>query len=145
MAGAVNDILSPDQEQAIIALLNEPTVNRAAAVAKVGERTLYRWLTEPMFAKAYREARREAFRHAIALTQKYTPAAVQTLMKVMADPAAAHSAKVSAAAVLLKFSRESIELDDLAARIEALEHVTGPAALPIRPSTPPSPALDQAA
>ena len=34
---------------------------------------------------------------------------------------AANAAKVSAATAMLKFGRESIELDDLAARIETLE------------------------
>ncbi|QKK08413.1 MAG: hypothetical protein HND58_09645 [Planctomycetota bacterium] len=39
----------------------------------------------------------------------------------MADASAANAAKVSAATAMLKFGRESIELDDLAARIETLE------------------------
>ncbi len=50
--------LTPPQERAIIALLNEQTVGRAAAAAKVGQRTLYRWLREPEFSRAYRQARR---------------------------------------------------------------------------------------
>jgi hypothetical protein len=40
---------------------------------------------------------------------------------VMQDPATASAAKVSAAVAILKFSRESIELDDVASRLEALE------------------------
>jgi transposase-like protein len=139
------DILSLDQQKAVVALLREPTVGKAAESVGVDESTLYRWMREPGFNKEFREARRDSFRHAIGLCNKYAPAAVQALMKILQDPGAAHSAKVSAASALLKFSRESIELDDLAARIEALEHATGPAALPMRPSTPPSPALDQAA
>lgn len=124
------DILPPEREQAIVALLREPSVQKAAEAVGVDESTLYRWLREPVFSRSYREARREAFRQAISLTQRYAPAAVQTLMKVMADPGAAHSAKVSAATALLKFSRESIELDDLAARVEQLEHAS---AQPERP------------
>ena len=118
--------LKPEQERAVVALLNEPTVKKAAEVAEVSEATLHRWLRESAFAKVYRDARREAFRHAISLTQKYAPMAIQILMKVASDPAAAHSAKVSAALGLLKFSRESIELDDLAARVEALEQSAPP-------------------
>ncbi len=114
-------MVRPEQEQAIIALLKEPTVELAAKHVGVDESTVYRWLKEPAFAKQYRDARREAFRHAIALTQKYAPHAVQTLMKVASDPAASHSAKVAAATALLKFSRESIELDDVVERVEALE------------------------
>ncbi len=48
--------------------------------------------------------------------------AVNTLAQVMADQAAPASARVSAAIGLLRFGREGIELDDLAARLEALEN-----------------------
>lgn len=113
--------LTPKQEQALIALLNEPTIERAAKTAGVGERTLHRWLDEPVFSRAYRQARREAFSQAIAASQRYAPVAVQTLAKIMADATLSVSARVSAATALLKFSRESIELDDLATRVDDLE------------------------
>lgn len=113
--------LQPKQEEAIIALLNQPTVKQAAAALGVGESTMHRWLDEPAFANAYRRARRQAFSVAVGLTQKYTALAVQTLAKIMTDPTAPHSAKVSAASATLKFGRESIELDDLAGRLEEVE------------------------
>ncbi len=113
--------LTPPQERAIIALLNEQTVGRAAAAAKVGQRTLYRWLRDPTFSRAYRQARRDAFGQAIALTQRYAPLAVNTLAQVMMDDQAPSSSKVTAATTILRFGREGIELDDLGARVEALE------------------------
>ncbi len=113
--------LTSVQERAIIALLNEQSISRAAAVTEVGQRTLYRWLRKPEFARAYREARREAFGQAIALTQRYAPLAVNTLAQVMMDNNAPSSSKVAAATTILRFGREGIELDDLAARVEALE------------------------
>ncbi len=121
MGRPTTDGLTTKQESAIVALLKEPTLTKAAKVAGVGERTLHRWLRERTFADKYREARREAFSHAISLTQKYAPAAVAALTQVMADSSAPHSAKVQAASTLLRFGRQGIELDDLAARIEALE------------------------
>ena len=113
--------LTSVQERAIIALLNEQSISRAAAVTEVGQRTLYRWLRKPEFARAYREARREAFGQAIALTQRYAPLAVNTLAQVMMDGAAPSSSKVAAATTILRFGREGIELDDLAARVDELE------------------------
>ncbi|MCC6678143.1 MAG: hypothetical protein IT436_13460 [Phycisphaerales bacterium] len=113
--------ISLKQERAIAALLTEPSLAKAAETAGVGVRSLTRWLSQPEFKRAFREARKVAFMQAIALTQRYTPLAVHTLAKVMNDPAAPYAAKVSAAAAILKFGRESIELDDLAHRIEALE------------------------
>jgi hypothetical protein len=121
MAANTLDDLNPRQEKAIVALLGEHTVEKAAKAAGVGERTLYRWLDDPIFSSVYRKWRREAFSQAIALTQRYAPLAVNTLAKVMSDPSAPSSAKVSAATTLLRFAREGVELDDLAARVEALE------------------------
>ena len=118
----VFDALSPKQEKAILALLQEPTIAKAAKAAQVVDRTIHRWLSDDTFGKAYRKARREAFGHAIALTQHYAPLAVITLATLMADKSTPAHARVSAASTLLKFGREGIELDDLAARVEALEN-----------------------
>lgn len=116
-----SDGLTPKQELAVAALLNEPTVARAAVAVGVNDRTLYRWLEEPAFRRAYRSARREAFGHAVSLAQRYAPLAVQTLTRICADEKAAAATRVAAAVALLKVTRESIELDDLAERVEALE------------------------
>lgn len=121
MAEMTFDGITAKQEKAIIALLNEHNVPKAAERAGVGTRTIYNWLGNKTFAKAYRKARREAFGHAIALTQRYAPLAVNTLAQVMMDKDASHSSKVSAATSMLKFGRDGIELDDLAGRLEALE------------------------
>ena len=126
------DGLTGRQQRGLEALLAEPTITRAAEVAGIGERTLRRWLTELPFRAAVNAARRESFGQAIGLTQKFAPVAVATLVKVMQDASGGPSAKVSAAATMLKFGREGIELDDLAARVEALEQAAGA-------TTPPSP------
>lgn len=116
-----NERLTPRQEAAILALIGEPSVARAAAVAKVGERTLHNWLNDPFFMREFRRYRRISFSQAISISQRFAPLAVNTLAKIMHDEKAAASARVAAAVAVLKFSRESIELDDLTSRIEALE------------------------
>ncbi len=125
--GHAFDALSPKQEKAILALLQEPTIAKAAASAGVSNRSLVRWLTQDDFSRAYRKARREAFSQAIGLTQHYAPLAVNTLATIMADKTAPSHARVTAASTLLKFGREGIELDDLAARVEALENAAASA------------------
>ncbi len=115
--------ISHSQEKAIIALLAEPTIARAASNAGVGERTLHRWMREPRFARAYRAARREAFAQAIAGSHRLAAAAVQTLARIMVDPAAPYAARVQAAGTVLRFSRDAIELDDLAGRVDELERL----------------------
>ena len=126
-AFGAEDGLTPRQGRAVEALLREPTAARAAAAVGVNQRTLRRWSVTPAFRNALLRARREAFGQAVGLTQRYAPVAVATLVRVMNDPAAAPSAKVTAAAVLLKFGREGVELDDLAARLDDLERqASGP-------------------
>jgi hypothetical protein len=113
--------LSPKQEQAILALMSESTVIRAAETVGVDARSIYRWLADPTFAAAFRRTRREAFAQAMATTQKYAAMAVHSLAKVMTDANANPQARVAAATALLKFSRESLEIDTLVERIEQLE------------------------
>jgi hypothetical protein len=135
------DNLTPKQQEGIIALLNEPTVKKAATVAQVDEKTLYRWMNEPAFGDAYRRARRQAFAQAIAMSQKFAPVALQALAKIVMDEKQPTSCRVSAASAILKFSRESLELDDLASRLDAVEaQVRGdPPPAPAPHSLPPSP------
>jgi pantoate kinase len=114
---------SAAQERAIAALLQSPTVKHAAAAANVSERTLHRWLKEPVFAAAFREARREAFAQAVGLTQRYAPLAVQSLAKMLTDDTAPHAPRVASATALLKFARESIELGAIVERLENVERL----------------------
>jgi hypothetical protein len=113
--------LTGPQATAIAALLQEPTMQRAAEVAGVSVRTLQRWVKEELFRRALLRARREAFGQAVGLTQRLAPLAVATFAQVMKDPQAPAAAKVSAAVALLKFGREGIEMEDFAERLEALE------------------------
>ena len=81
MAGG--PILSRSQEWVIAALLSEPTIEAAAARAKVSERTLTYWLKQPSFAAAYRQARAALVEHAVTLLQRTTSLAVSTLCRNM--------------------------------------------------------------
>ncbi len=116
-----DDGLTAAQHHAVMALLTEPSIAKAARTAGVGERSLHRWLRESAFMAEYRRARREAFSQAIGLTQRASASAVATLLKIMHDASATANARVAAASQVLKFARESIEVDDLAGRIEKLE------------------------
>jgi hypothetical protein len=113
--------LSRKQEALISALLLAPTLADAAHTAGIGEVTAWRWLKEPTFQGAYREARRAVVQHAITQVQRATGEAVETLRSVMQDADAPASARVSAARVILETAVRAVELEDLEARIAALE------------------------
>jgi hypothetical protein len=70
-AEEVGETLNARQDQAVLALVNEPTIGRAAAVAGVNERTLRRWLKQPVFRAELLAARREAFGQAIGLISTF--------------------------------------------------------------------------
>lgn len=113
--------LTPNQEQAIIALLHDPGLTSAAEAAGVGKSTLWRWMKEPTFKAEYRRARREAVSQAVARLQQVSSEAAESLREVATDPAAPHAARVSASRAILVMAFTGMESEDLAARIEALE------------------------
>jgi hypothetical protein len=112
------------QEEAIAALLTQRNVEEAAKSINVATKTLIRWMKLPEFQKAYRDARRAAFGQSIARLQQLSSAAVSVLGKVLIDPNTPASTKVRAVDSVLNHATKAIEVEDLAARIEALEQAT---------------------
>ena len=118
--------LTRRQEVFIAALLSCPTIAQAARTAGIAEVTAGRWLKDLAFQEAYRTARRHVVQHAVARVQQATCTAVETLRAIMQDPEAPASARVSAAKAVLETAIKGIELEDLEARIAALEHQAHP-------------------
>lgn len=109
------------QEDAIAALLTQRNLEEAAKAAGIGTRTLLRWMKDPKFDAAYREARRKAFGQSIARLQQGTSAAATTLLKTLIDPAAPASVKVRAAEAIFTHAAKAIEIEDIEVRVAALE------------------------
>jgi hypothetical protein len=116
--------LERKQEEAIAALLTQRNVEEAARAAGIGTRTLLRWLKIPEFDSAYRQARRSAFAQTIARLQQGSSAAATTLMKLMVDPATPASTRARCSEAVINFSSKAIELEDIEARLAALERAT---------------------
>jgi transposase-like protein len=109
------------QEEAIAALLTQRNIEEAAKAAGIAANTLLNWMKVPEFQKSYREARRAAFGQAIARLQQGTSAAATTLLKTMIDPATPASVKVRAAEAIFNHAAKAIEIEDIEARVAALE------------------------
>jgi transposase-like protein len=120
MAGH-GDKFGRKKEEAIAALLTQRNIEEAARTAGIGTRTLMRWLQIPEFQKAYREARRQAFGQAVARLQQGTSAAATTLLKTMIDPNTPASVRVRAAEAIFNHAAKAIEIEDIEARVVALE------------------------
>jgi transposase-like protein len=109
------------KEEAIAALLTQRNIDEAARSIGVASKTLLRWLQVPEFKKAYREARRDAFGQAVARLQQGTTAAATTFLKTMIDPNVPASVRLRAAEAVFNHAAKAIEIEDIEARVAALE------------------------
>ncbi len=112
------------QRRALDALLLGTTLEAAAASAGVSARTLRRWRAEPPFAARLRDAQDQAFEFARNGVRAAALDAVEALREVVRDRAGAASARVSAAKCILDVALRSREVDELVARVDAMEQLT---------------------
>ena len=112
---------SRQRDEAIVALLTHRNVEEAARAVGIGANTLLRWMKQPEFDAAYREAKRFAFSQSIARLQGGLSAAVSTLLKVMLDPSTPAATKVRAASIVLEHAEKTIDIEDIQARLTVLE------------------------
>jgi hypothetical protein len=114
------------QDRTILALLEHPTHEKAAAALGISTVTLWRRMQEPRFVEAYRKARREAFSQSVMRLQHASTAAVGTLLRVMTDREAPAASRVRAADVVLQTALRGMEIEDIEARVAALEQAAPP-------------------
>jgi transposase-like protein len=109
------------KDEAIVALLSQRNVEEAARAVGIAPNTLRRWLKQPEFDAAYREAKREAFSQTIARLQGASSAAASTLIKVMLDVSTPAATRVRAADSILDRAGKAMETEDIQPRLTALE------------------------
>ena len=114
--------LSRKEEQAIVALLQQPTLQAAAASVGVSDVTLWRWLQQPDFQARYRAARRQLVEGALANLQQATSEAATTLRRNLT--CGVPSVEIRAAVAVLDQAVKAVELLDLEERVQALEQRT---------------------
>ncbi|PIY26567.1 MAG: hypothetical protein COZ11_02380 [Deltaproteobacteria bacterium CG_4_10_14_3_um_filter_51_14] len=119
--GKKKEGLTPLQEKAIVALMTTANVRDAAKEVNVSPRSIFIWLNDPAFEKAYREVRSRTVGFALAELQKAMAEAVATLRDVMRNAEALPSARVSAARCILELGQKWTETEDILARVSALE------------------------
>lgn len=110
------------REKAVVALLQEPTIEKAAQATGVGLRTLQRWLTDATFQEALRKAKADALADATAKLRVASGRAVRVLDEIANDADANSGARVSAARCILELGLEAHASEDLQLRIQRLEH-----------------------
>ncbi len=122
---ATPEQLTPKQRKAVDALLTTGDVAAAAQEVRVSKATLYRWLKDPLFNQAVRQAEARALDDLSRLLVRLGRTAVATLAKAMNDPTIPAASRVRAADAALSRLLQLRELATLEARLTALEAAAG--------------------
>ena len=117
----IKNIEGKKADRMILALLQEPSLEKAAAAVGVTEVTVWRWLRTPAFREKYLAARRDAFSRSLAKLQHASVAAVATLVRIMIDKDAPAASRVRAADCVLTHAASAFELEDIELRLTLLE------------------------
>ena len=110
-------------DQAVMALMQHSTLEKAATTLGISDVTLWRWMQKEEFQTSYRKARREGFSQSIARLQNAAGAAVTTLLRVMTDKDAPAASRVRAAACVLDNALRGMEMEDIEVRLARLEQM----------------------
>lgn len=97
---AENGRLTPKKRRAIAALLQARTLEAAAELAGVGERTLYRWLQDDSFVQALRAAEGEMIGEAVRGLIADMKANFDVMRGIRDDPTSSKGEKLRAAKAL---------------------------------------------
>jgi hypothetical protein len=122
--GSEVDALTGQEIKALAALLETGSIPEAARVIGKPERTVRRWAAKPAFRRALLGERQRVLDGAVSKLAVHAGAAVDALVAVMNDTAAAPSARVAAARVVLEQARGTVldsALKDELENIEALK------------------------
>lgn len=115
------DKLPGKQEQALAALLSNPTVRDAAKAARLSEATIYRYMREKLFAERLKEARRGLVEQLTTRLQAKADASAKVLSDIAEDNSKPASVRVAAARAVIDYTLKAFELGDLNERLNVLE------------------------
>lgn len=119
--GTAETALSAKQQRAIVALLSTKSVAEAAEAAKVGERTLWRWLGEPVFRMHLAGAEADMLDAATRRLLQLQDGAIETVQAIMQDAEASAGVRLRAAQAVLDYLLKLRELRNIEQRLAALE------------------------
>ena len=113
--------LTDKQQIALAALVEQPTVSKAAQNCGISPPTLYRWKkSDPVFKQALRAARWAALEDSRKRVEERVDIATDTLVDVMLDKTNSGSSRVGAARTLWSIARSNYDLDEVTEMVEDL-------------------------
>jgi hypothetical protein len=131
--------LKPNQQRAILALLEAPSVAAAARESGIGERTIHRWLhDDPDFQNELREKRRQRLDQAATRLQSTAGQAVQAIVELLASKDHIEPGRAALVRTALDFAFRAGAYIDIAERLDNLEE-----AVKDNPPKEPEPIFDR--
>lgn len=113
--------MTPNKEKALAALLTQPTKAAAAEAAGIDARTLRRYLSDPEFQAAYKEAFSGLITDATRQAQQSLAPALGTLREIVEDNEQGAAVRIQAARSLLEYGLRLTEITDILRDLEAAE------------------------
>lgn len=113
--------MTPKKQKALVALLTQPTKEKAAVAAGITSKTLRGYLDDPEFQTEYRKAFVELVRDATRKAQQTLNPAISVLQEIMEDGAENGQVRVSAARSVLEYGMKLTEQTDILDRLQELE------------------------
>jgi len=121
MAENTAEPITPRQQRAVRALMENRTNGEAAKAAGIGERTLYRWLSDPLCRQALQDAENQAADMTARRLATGTRLALDVLVTILESEAAGDTLRLQAAKAWLENYHRARDDGDLDRRITALE------------------------
>mgnify|MGYP001106878810 FL=1 len=113
--------MTPKKHKALLALLTNPTKERAAEAAGITSKTLRGYLADPEFQAEYKKAFADLVEDATRKVQQTLEPAVAVLREIMEDRSENSQVRVSAARSVLEYGLKMTEQTDILTRIQELE------------------------
>ena len=113
--------MTPKQQKALLALLTNPTKEKAAAAAGITSKTLRGYLADPEFQAEYRKAFAGMVEDATRQARQAIAPALSTLREVVEDSGEGSQFRISAARSILEYSLKLTEQNDILAKLKELE------------------------
>lgn len=117
--------MTPKKQKALVALLTQPTKEKAAAAAGITSKTPRGYLDDPEFQAEYKKAFAGLVEDATRKVQQTLDPAVAVLREVMEDSDENGQVRVSAARSVLEYGLKMTEQTDIITRLQELEAAIG--------------------
>lgn len=114
-------IFTVEQQRAIEALADSPTIAQAARLAQVGRSSIYEWLKDRAFADRVRGARHEALRHSVGILHFGAQQAAIALIDIVQNPDERSADRIRAARALTTQAYTGYQADHVDKKIAEIE------------------------